>query len=164
MEQEISKFTVRNHMIGMVGLREIFLSAKEFKGLSEIEMEKFLLGEAKRKNYIAYSVEGEYARALLKEFKKFLGERMEKDFSGLQVRILGPSCPSCQKLEQETMRALAELNLATDLDHVRDIKEITAYGVRRTPALVINGEIKVVGRIPTKKQIRKWPLEEISRK
>ena len=49
---------------------------------------------------------------------------MGEDSSILQVRILGAGCVNCQKLEQETITALAELNLSADFDHVQDIKEI----------------------------------------
>jgi len=61
---------------------------------------------------------GGYARALAREFKKLLGEKMEEDVFLLQVRILGPGCLNCQWLERETMAALAGLNLAADFDHV----------------------------------------------
>ncbi len=143
----------------MVGLEEIFSQAKEKRNLSQGEIEKFLLEEAKKKNYIIAKLEGEYVRSLVKEFKKFLGEKVEEDFSVLQVRVLGPGCVNCQKLEQEAMAALSELNLEADFDHVQDIKEIARYGVMGTPALVINGQVKSVGRIPTKEQIKMWLLE-----
>ncbi len=58
--------------------------------------------------------------------------------SVLQIRVLGPGCPDCQTLEREVFNALAELDLAADLGHVWDVKNIAAYGVTRTPALVIN--------------------------
>jgi len=143
----------------MAGLGEIFLRAKDLKGMSEIEVKNFLLEEAKKKNYIPISQEGDYTKALLREFKRFLGGKVEEEHSGLQVRVLGPGCVNCQKLEQETMAALAELNLAADFDHEQNIKEIARYGIMGTPALVINGQVKSVGRIPAREQIKKWLLE-----
>jgi len=157
--EKVSKITVQGHTVGMVGLEEIFLRAKELKGVSEVELEKFLLEEAKKRNYIPGNMEGKYAQSLIGEFKKFLGEKVEEDFSVLQVRILGPGCINCQKLEQETMAALAELNLAADFDHVEDIQEIAAYRIMGTPALVINGKVKSVGRVPPRKQIIEWLKE-----
>ncbi len=77
----------------------------------------------------------------------------------MQVRVLGLGCVNCQKLERETMAALAELNLAADFDHVQDIREIAKYAVLGTPALVINGRVKSVGRIPTREYIKAWLLE-----
>ncbi len=82
----------------------------------------------------------------------------EKNFP-LQVRVLGMGCMNCQKLEQETIAALAELNLAADFDHVQEIRKIAEYGVLGTPALVINGEVKSVGRIPAREKIKNWLLE-----
>jgi len=159
MKPEVSKITVQGHTIGIVGLGEIFLRAKDLKGLSESEVEKFLLEEAKKKNYIPIVQEGKYAKALLREFKRFLGEKVEEERSGLQVRVLGLGCVNCQKLEQETIAALTDLNLAADFNQLQDIKEIAKYGVLGTPAPVINGQVKSVGRVPPGGQIKKWLLE-----
>jgi len=159
MKEEILKISVSGQAVGMVGLQEIFLQAKEKRNGSEAEVEKFLLEEAKKKNFIPAKAEGEYARALRREYKKFLGEKVEEDFSTLQVRVLGLGCLNCRKLEQETMSALAELNLAADFEHVQDIRKIAEYGVLGTPALVINGQVKSVGRIPRREQIKNWLLE-----
>jgi small redox-active disulfide protein 2 len=159
MEEKVVRISVGGNPVGMVGLEEIFLQAKEKRKLGEVETEKFLLDEAKKKNYIPGNMEGKYAQSLMREFKKFLGEKVEEDLSVLQVRVLGLGCVNCQKLEQETMAALAELNLAADFDHVQDVKEIAQYGVRGTPALVVNGQVKSVGRVPPKEQIKKWLME-----
>ncbi len=161
MEEKVLRISVGGRPIGMVGLEGIFLQARGKGKLSEVGIEKFLLEEAKKNNFIPARAEGEYAKALLREFKKFLGEKVEEDFSTLQVRVLGPGCVNCQKLEKETIAALAELDLIADFDHVRDIQEIGKYGVLGTPALVINGQVKSVGRIPPKEQIKKWLMEGI---
>ncbi|MGB9699783.1 MAG: thioredoxin family protein [Thermodesulfobacteriota bacterium] len=162
MGEEITKIIVSGRPVGIVGLPEIFQVAKEKIGLREVEMERFLLEEAKKKNYIPAKVEGEYARSLMREFKKFRGEKVEENFSGLQVQVLGPGCPNCQRLERETLAALAELNLEADFSHIQDLREIAQYGARGivgTPALLINGQVKCVGRVPSKDQIKKWLLE-----
>ncbi len=82
----------------------------------------------------------------------------------LQIRVLGPGCPNCQGLEREVFNALAELDLAADLDHVFDITKIAEYGVARTPALVINGRVKSVGRVLSRAEIKKFILEEMKGK
>jgi len=140
----------------MVGLEEIFSRAGTKQGWSGVELEKFLLDEAKKKNFIPVPTEGEYAKALLAEYKKFMGEKTGEDLSVLQVRVLGLGCVNCRKLGEEVIAVLAELNLAADFDHVQDIKEIARYEVMGTPALVINGEVKSVGRVPPGKQIIEW--------
>jgi hypothetical protein len=153
---KVLKISVGGNLVGMVGLEEIFSRAGTKQGWSGVELEKFLLDEAKKKNFIPAPAEGEYAKALLREFKKFLGERVEEDSYGLQVRVLGMGCVNCRKLGQEVIAILAELNLAADFDHVQDIKEIARYGVMGTPALVINGQVKCIGRVPPRKQIIEW--------
>jgi hypothetical protein len=163
MREEIVKISVEGQPVGMVGLKEVFSRAKDKKALSEVEIEKFLLEEAKKKNYIPPKAEGKYGQVLVKEFKRFLGERIEKEFSGLQVRILGGGCVNCQKLERETLSALGELNLAADFDKEEDPGEIGKYGVLGIPALVINGKVKSVARVPSREQIKKWLLETIER-
>jgi len=163
-EEKIFRISVGGKPVGMVGLKEIFSQVKGKRNLSQGEIEKFLLDEAKKKNYIPAKFEGEYVRSLVKEVRKFMGEKIEEDFSVLQVRVLGLGCVNCNKLEQETIAALAELNLDADFDHVQDIREISKFGVLGTPALVINGKVKSVGRVPTKEQIKKWLMEGSERK
>jgi hypothetical protein len=58
---------------------------------------------------------------------------------------------------------MAELNLPADLEHVRDVKEIACYGVMGNPALVINGKVVAVGRVPSKSQLKEW-LKTVSKK
>ena len=61
------------------------------------------------------------------------------------------------------MEAVSELDLPAGIDHVRDIREIGKYGVMGSPALIINGEVKAVGRVPMRSEIRKW-LKEAQKK
>ena len=93
-----------------------------------------------------------------------MGEKTGEDLSVLQVRVLGLGCVNCRKLGEEVIAVLAELNLAADFALVEDIKEIARYGVMGTPALVINGQVKSVGRVPTREQIKKWLVEGSERK
>ena len=81
----------------------------------------------------------------------------------VQVKVLGQGCPSCDKLEQDVMAVLAELGLAADLEHVRDIRAIAAYGVMGSPALVIDGKVVAAGKIPSKNQLKEW-LKAASKK
>jgi small redox-active disulfide protein 2 len=89
---------------------------------------------------------------------------MDKDLSSLVVRVLGPGCVNCQKLERETLAVLSELNLAADFEHIRDILEIARYRVLGIPALVINGQVKCAGRVPGREQIKTWLLEGMKEK
>jgi small redox-active disulfide protein 2 len=79
----------------------------------------------------------------------------------MEIRILGPGCPRCHEVEKRTINALAELELAADVQKVTDIKKIAEYRIFATPGLVINGKIKCSGRIPSQDEIRRWIEEEI---
>jgi len=70
--------------------------------------------------------------------------------------VPGQGCAQCDKLEQELMHVMAEFELIADIEHVRDIKEIGKYGVMGMPALIINGKVKSVGRVPSKNKLIEW--------
>ena len=74
----------------------------------------------------------------------------------MQIKILGTGCAKCQRLEQLTREVVAELGIEAEIDHVRDMKMIMAYPVMTTPALVIDEEVKVSGRMPSKDEIAGW--------
>ncbi|MBU2637008.1 MAG: TM0996/MTH895 family glutaredoxin-like protein [Bacteroidetes bacterium] len=71
-----------------------------------------------------------------------------------KIQILGPGCPKCKKLTELTEQAAKSLNLQYELEKVTDIKEIISYGVMMTPALVVNGEVKVSGKVPSVEEIK----------
>lgn len=72
----------------------------------------------------------------------------------MEIKVLGTGCANCKKLEENVVEALASLNLNVDVEKVQDFKEIAKYGVMRTPALVVNGEVKIVGKGATVSEIQ----------
>jgi len=74
----------------------------------------------------------------------------------MDIKILGTGCPKCQRLEQLTREVATEIGVDAQFEHVRDIAKIMEYSVLSTPALVIEGEVKVAGRMPTKEEIGHW--------
>ncbi|MCK9380001.1 MAG: thioredoxin family protein [Sulfuritalea sp.] len=74
----------------------------------------------------------------------------------MDIKILGSGCPKCQRLEQLTREVASEAGVAVDVEHVRDIAKIMEFAVLSTPALVIDGEVKVAGRMPSKGEIGRW--------
>jgi len=66
----------------------------------------------------------------------------------MDIKILGTGCVNCRNLEILTEKAIAELGLAAEIVDVTDIGEIMSYGVMSTPALVINEEVLMSGRVP----------------
>jgi len=72
----------------------------------------------------------------------------------MKIKVLGPGCANCKRLEANVFKAAAQLNLNADIQKVEDIKEIMSYGIMSTPALIVNGEIKVIGRVPNVSEIK----------
>jgi small redox-active disulfide protein 2 len=71
-----------------------------------------------------------------------------------KIQILGTGCPKCKALAQNAETAAKELGLEYTLEKVTDIKEIMKFGVMSTPALVIDGQVKVVGKVISPEQIK----------
>lgn len=74
----------------------------------------------------------------------------------MDVKILGPGCRKCKDLYEETDKAIQQLGMAATLTKVQDVKEIMTYKVFVTPALVIDGEVKVAGRVPSAAELTSW--------
>ena len=72
------------------------------------------------------------------------------------IKILGPGCAKCNRLEQLTREAVAELGINADFEHVTQIEHIMAYPIMTTPALVVDERVKCSGRIPSKGEIVGW--------
>lgn len=71
----------------------------------------------------------------------------------MKIEVLGTGCAKCKQMEKDVINVLAELNMAADVSKVGDIKKIMDYKVMITPALVINGQVKVAGRLPKKDEL-----------
>jgi small redox-active disulfide protein 2 len=67
----------------------------------------------------------------------------------MKIQIAGPGCPRCQTTEQNVVNACAQLDLAADISHIYDMKEIAKLGVMATPAVIVDGKIVMSGRVPT---------------
>ncbi|HEY3359250.1 MAG TPA: thioredoxin family protein [Polyangia bacterium] len=74
----------------------------------------------------------------------------------MDVKVLGPGCARCKTLYEETAKALEQLGLAANLTKVEMMDEIVKYRVLMTPGLVIDGEVKCAGRIPSQAEITGW--------
>ncbi|HOU93366.1 MAG TPA: thioredoxin family protein [Polyangiaceae bacterium] len=74
----------------------------------------------------------------------------------MKIQVLGTGCAKCKKLYAEAERAIDACGLPAQLEKVEKIDEIMAFGVMMTPALVVDGEVKSSGRIPTVAEIASW--------
>jgi len=77
----------------------------------------------------------------------------------MKIEVLGTGCAKCRQLEKDVYNALAELNVAAEVSKVQDIQEIMKYKVMITPALVIDGKIKIAGRLPQKEELYNYIKE-----
>jgi small redox-active disulfide protein 2 len=75
-----------------------------------------------------------------------------------KLQILGTGCPKCKKLYEATQQAVKELGIEAEVTKVEDINEIMKFGVMSTPALSVDGIVKVVGRIPKLDELKNMIL------
>ena len=72
------------------------------------------------------------------------------------IKVLGPGCKKCEKTESLVQEAVAEAGKDAQIEKVTDMMEIAGYGVMGTPAVVVDGEIKCAGKVPSKIEIVAW--------
>lgn len=74
----------------------------------------------------------------------------------MEIKVLGPGCPKCHQTEKIVKDAIAESGVEASVEKVTDVMEIAGYGVFGTPAVVVDGEVKSVGKIPKKEEVLGW--------
>lgn len=161
MDKDVTQIRIHGHLIGLTGLqRAMEETARTRDGKTDESIQKALIDCLSVKNYIPASTGKFYGPALLREFKKFLGEKVADEApAGLRILILGEGCPRCRETERIVMELLSEMNLPAGVDHVTDPLEIAKYGVMGTPALVIGGRVVWVGSVPPRGRLKQC-LEE----
>ena len=74
----------------------------------------------------------------------------------MEIKVLGPGCPKCEATEKVVKEAVAEAGVDAKIEKVTDVMEIAKLGVFMTPSVVIDGEVKCVGKVPKKDEIKVW--------
>jgi small redox-active disulfide protein 2 len=74
----------------------------------------------------------------------------------MEIKVLGTGCPNCKRLDKLTRQAVAELGVDATVVKVEDLDQIMAYDILSTPALVIDENVVVSGRVPRKSEITAW--------
>jgi len=74
----------------------------------------------------------------------------------MEIKVLGPGCAKCKEAEKVVREAIKESGVAATVEKVSDFQQIASYGVFSTPAVVIDGEVKVVGKVPSKSELLSW--------
>ena len=78
----------------------------------------------------------------------------------MYIKVLGPGCPKCHETERLVREVVAESSVDAKIEKVTDLMKIAGYGVFGTPAVVVEGEVKSVGKVPKKEEIKTW-IEEL---
>ena len=74
----------------------------------------------------------------------------------MEIKVLGPGCAKCKKAEKIVNEVVAEAGSDATVEKVTDMMEIAGFGVIATPSVVVDGEVKCAGKIPTRDEIRSW--------
>lgn len=74
----------------------------------------------------------------------------------MEIKVLGPGCPRCESTKKNVEEAVAETGSDARIEKVTDSMEIAKYGVFLTPSVVVDGEVKCVGKVPTKDEVKGW--------
>ncbi len=74
----------------------------------------------------------------------------------LNIKVLGPGCANCRKLEEIAREAAASVGVEAEITKITDMQQIIAYDVLKTPGLVINEKLVSSGRIPTPASVAEW--------
>jgi len=154
MEQS-RQIHIGGNTIGIIGLDEIFAEVKAVgvqgdKALKQLIFEKF-----KVKNYVPLQLEDMYREDLFDEYRVFTGQQQSRTRKPgvLEIRVYGPGCPRCEQLDRLVMEVIARKKLQVDYRYIKDIREMVKLGIMGTPALVINGNVAAVGRVPNSREL-----------
>ena len=74
----------------------------------------------------------------------------------MEIKVLGPGCAKCKKAEKIVRDVVAETGINADVEKVTDMLKIAEYGVMATPAVVVDGDVKIVGKIPNRDDVKSW--------
>jgi small redox-active disulfide protein 2 len=155
MDNDVMEIFVGGKKIGLVNLPTIF---KEVQGLgltNRVRIMAELLRRTRTFNYIPVSAEMDYCNALYNEFLRYQGIKVGAETGFMEILILGPGCPRCEELMKNVKNAVAELGFPANIEHVKDLKSISSFGPAPTPGLVINGKLKLAGKVPSPDDIKK---------
>lgn len=81
----------------------------------------------------------------------------------IEIKVLGSGCPNCIKLEALCHEVIAELGVEANIEKVTNVNRFSDFGVWLSPGLIVNGEVKVQGKMPTKSTVEGW-IKKVSLK
>ncbi len=143
--------------VGLIGLDVAFTRILAQPELAIETAVNQVYAEIARQNYVPVLAADKYRQALAQEILRLRGGQTRAK-SHLEVRILGTGCVSCNNLQKLMIEIVADRGIKADIFQIHDLDEIGRFGVLQTPALIINGQVKSLGRIPSRAQIEDWLL------
>ena len=78
----------------------------------------------------------------------------------MEIKVLGPGCPRCQQTEKIVKEAVAEAGVDATVEKVTDIMQIMTFRIISTPAVVVDGQVKSMGKVPKKAEVQNWIKNE----
>ena len=74
----------------------------------------------------------------------------------MNIKVLGPGCKKCHETEKLVKEVIAETGSDAAVEYVTDIAEIAKLGIFSTPAVVVDGQVKLTGKVPTRPEVKSW--------
>ena len=152
---EVTQISLGKFQVGITGLKQAIEEVKSLGERPDQEVAQALFERLKPRNYIPAGAAADYKQAFLREFKRALGESVAEEQRGPVIKILGPGCPNCHRLEQMVMELLSEMGLPVQVELIKDVNAIAAYGVLALPAIIMNNQVRVMGIVPTREELKK---------
>jgi len=145
--------------IGLLGLDTSLAKALR-EQMGEAEAVDYMYEVVAAQNYIPPAGRDLYRHALRQEYRRQAGLTTDSR-PGLTIKILGPGCVSCNRINAMIFDILQKLQLAADIVQIHDLDEIWRHGVLNTPALIINDRIMSSGRHPSSSEVEQWIRESV---
>ncbi len=143
--------------IGLIGLDTALAAVLARPEMGRDEAVRQVFETVRAKNYIPPGKDDLYIEALGAELDRLrTGKKRDRR---LEIRILGTGCVSCNNIQVMVIEIMNEFGIAADIFQVHDPDEIGRFGVLATPALLIDGEVMVAGRLPSRSEIETWLRE-----
>lgn len=149
MLDKITQIRVGKNLIGLRGLEEACQEVGEQSWESEGAAKEELCRRVAAQNYIPPGARPEYGEAIWREFCRLKGEEVPPETQvGLEIKVLGLGCAGCRHFYQQVVDILSAQKIEAGLQYITDPALLKDYEVRALPALIINDQVVLAGRIP----------------
>ncbi len=74
----------------------------------------------------------------------------------MEIKVLGPGCKKCHETEKVVKEVLRETGVEASVEYITDIAKIAGYGIFTTPGVVVDGKVKLAGKVPSKAEVKSW--------